>query len=328
MQQTSHDADDDSAGFLRSFGAALPITEIGIAMIVIGGVFLSQWSVVAEIVRLFALAIIVIGGVLVTPIGGGVRGLLSPGPPPKRATREEVRSADYGDRLVLASKRFCALVHDHKPASEGDFDGLDRKFFERMTADLTAIGCTILGDLINPALAQIDSRHYLARVMLTSDGAATVFIEHVVLKGYSELARGTEIKLVGADTEFTDGSFLRTGNDVTTGLITCPPGFRKVQYPLEASASQILGRHLAELRAITHKQPVIVRSMPDVLEAARRLRGMVSAFRHEIGYVDPNEIRRIALATGKTPELAETLARQADEARQRELASRNANFLR
>ena len=319
MQGTDDNSQNRPRGMLRSFGCLLPMAEIGGALIVLGGIGLSRWSGLSAASQIASVFAIVIGSLLVLPLIGVVvlRIFLER---VKTRMAEAVKNAGstLGERVVNLNKDIFQEVHEYRPATESDFAGADQAFYERSTAELTERGCRQMGDVVNATLEKVKGVHPAIRMMLTADGSSVVSFNHLVIDTNSRLVRGRELKMSSVETEFDDGTFLAVSNLGDVGLLTPPPEVQKVACPLEATPLEVFARHADELSKLTHKKPIVMTTLAETLAMQQRLNAAVTAFRQDIGYVDPEEVRRIALASGRGDDVADNAARSVDEARHRD----------
>ena len=158
--------------------------------------------------------------------------------------------------------------------------------------------------------------------MASSDGAVAVSISHAVRREHSKLLDSGEVRMVETKTEFQDGSFFQCSNSARGALLTQPPSVRRIQVLEETLPPDVLALHMQELERIVDRVPLRVETLGAFLAMEDRHTQIVSNFRKQIGYVDPEEIRRIALGVGKPAYVADWAAKSVDAARRLELASR------
>lgn len=304
---------------LRARGVALPFTEIGIALFVVACVLACRWSSVAPAVHAVAIICLIFGALLITPAAGSA--LIQALEPP-HGSNQPPRRSTIGERLLRKNKLIFGTAHDYRPAIESDFDGLDRGFYDQTAVELRNAGCRLIGDVVNTTVEKQKNMRAVARVMVAPDETIVVSITHVVFTKPTRLHPTGEAKLYEAATEFEDGTFLITNNSTVSGIITAPPKIQKIVVPATTAPLDVLAMHSNALQRIFGKAPRKVGSLNEELDRLRRESAIVCTHRKEIGYLDPEQIRRLALAMGKSRELADEAARSADEARRFELASR------
>ncbi|MDB5173206.1 MAG: hypothetical protein JWN51_1979, partial [Phycisphaerales bacterium] len=94
----------------------------------------------------------------------------------------------------------------------------------------------------------------------------------------------------------------------------------KLRRPIGTPISEMLKDHEAEkqklLAAKEGESCVASLTLADAIELQKRQQAVKNAFRKQIGYVDPEEVRRIANRTAEGAVIADAAADAADEARQ------------
>ena len=96
----------------------------------------------------------------------------------------------------------------------------------------------------------------------------------------------------------SDGSFLLTSNTRDSDLTTPPPMLRRHRHPADTPLADLLPMHESEKASLLANQPglscTVVLTADDATQFQGRQQAIKAAFRKGIGYVDPEEVRRIA----------------------------------
>jgi hypothetical protein len=142
---------------------------------------------------------------------------------------------------------------------------------------------------------------------------------------------GKQLLMCDLATEFTDGTFLATANTRGLDVTTAATGIDRRQHPLETPLPNLVRSHEAEkqklLAAKARAGPgagagaitcVVVHTLADALASEQRQQAAKNAFRKQIGFIDPEEVRRIAKTADLDDDMADRAARAADEARRKE----------
>jgi hypothetical protein len=148
--------------------------------------------------------------------------------------------------MVAANKAMYGAVHEFRPATDGDFDGLDRDYYERTTRELAERGFRHLGDLVDKTIEGQSGLTTPIRVLSSADGSTQVGLYHFKLPKMPPQHQGRPMYICDVATEFSDGTFLLTSNTQSADLMTPPPRITKRQHPLETTPQQLIEAHEAE----------------------------------------------------------------------------------
>jgi len=206
---------------------------------------------------------------------------------------------------------------------EEDFAGLDREWYEATTEALRGLGFGHAGDEVNVTIQKATGMTTVIREMIGPDGTTIGLMYHVPVAKLPARLEGKKMLTVEFETEFSDESFLTTANTAETNLATAPPGIHSVKHPMETGVGDILASHEKEkanlLAAKSGANCVVMSTLKDITECHRRQQLMKAKFRKGIGYVDPEEVRRIATANKQGDAVTEIATAGADIARREEL---------
>ena len=210
-------------------------------------------------------------------------------------------------RLWSADRR-TADIHEFRAATEADFDKLDRTAYDAATRELESRGFRQLGDVVDSTIEKLRGVTPVLRVFASADGAIKAAAYHFALGPTRRRPEGLQLFVCDLGTEFTDGTFLASSNTEGVDLMTPPPAIRKLLRPPGTPIGVMLAAHESEQKAVLAVNPslafVPVRTLADALAAAEREQAAKNAFRKEIGFADPEEVRRIAQKRNVSDEVA------------------------
>jgi hypothetical protein len=217
---------------------------------------------------------------------------------------------------VRKNKAVYGEPHEYRAAADADFAGADREWYEASTRELAACGYSQLGDVVNATLEKVYGVSTVNRFLVSADGTTIGVLFHLVLPVAEGRPEPKEFRTSDFESEFTDCTFLLTSNSVESALMTSPPAIEQRRHPRETPLAELAKLHEADKAAIlAAKQDgaaaavcVRISTLAEALESMRREHAIKSAFRKGIGYVDPEEIRRIARFSGAGDEVGEAMA--------------------
>jgi len=208
------------------------------------------------------------------------------------------------EKLVEQNKKIYVEKHDKRPATEADFAGKDRGWYDATTAILEKRGFRTLGDLVNTTVEKTNGLVVVSRVFLSGDGTTTTAIYHFV-------AGKMNLRICEFESELNDGTFIGTSNAAASKAITLPPQIRSNKMPADTTPEALLRAHdLAKEKELAEKTNVSFKEMKtleDCQAMQDRQMAIKAAFRKEIGYVDPAEVQRQMEDKNKDP-IATTIA--------------------
>lgn len=227
---------------------------------------------------------------------------------------------DPARKVVADNKVYFAEQHDYRDAVETDFAGLDVDWYQQSTAQLEAAGFRRLGDVVNATIERQANVRPVLRRMVSADGTTTAALFHLVLPNKPDKS----FRTIDLETEYTDGTFCLTSNTADTDLTTSPPALHRNRQPAATPLADLLASHEAEKQKLLAAKPgvscVVVTTAEDSMAAQRRQQVIKNAFRKGIGFVDPEEVRRIAEKKAPDDQALQALAAaSADIARREDL---------
>jgi hypothetical protein len=197
-------------------------------------------------------------------------------------------------QMMTLNKSLYSGPHEFRTAQENDFQGLDRSYYDTTTADLAARGFRHLGDIVDATIQATTNLRVPIRMFSSPDGVTTVAIYD------ASPARPGGIPMLICDvaSEFSDRTFLITSNTQESDLTSRPPRIRKQQLPESTSPQQLIEAHEREKQKLMAAAPdltcIACNTLAEAMASEQRQQEAKNEFRHEIGYVDPEEVRRIA----------------------------------
>ena len=335
-------------------GCSLGAFVWGAVMIGVGVFLMNRWEALGGASRAGAVALVVVGTLLVLPlvlIGAlrvVVRVLF------RRAMKTFSKSAEG---IVANMRSMYEKEHEFREATPADFEGLDVKYYEDTARALSECGgYRHLGDLVDKTIEQIMTASPPIRVLAAADGTHTVAIYHVdptarfrsdaedddddedneddededddqeddEEEDDDDRDDADEKKLIcDVATEFSDGTFLMTSNTEGQNQMTPPPQIEQRLFPPGTPVPELLRAHVAEHHKLLAAKgpdvrPVTINTLADAIESERRAQAVKNAFRKGIGFVEPNEIRRIMSRETDDPSVEDAVVDAVDKARKRE----------
>jgi hypothetical protein len=202
--------------------------------------------------------------------------------------------------------------------SEADFAHLDLAAYRTSRADMEAEGFRHIGDLEVLEVSESPSS-LLARTMLRSMISEDGFIVSnyyqvkprigrymkLLARGLRNLrlidaprsfARGMRTRhCSGFTTEFDDGTSLVTSNAHAASAISGPPAIESNYFAYGTPSSVLLRAHRARVEAIlcakTEVKPVVIASLPDLLQMYKRQSTQKSAYRATVQWITKAELQ-------------------------------------
>jgi hypothetical protein len=286
-----------------------------------GGIYLINRSEsVGGIGRTAAVVLIFLGGILSIPFLMIVLGLAVRWYFTRRITSALKDVLDPAREMVQRNKAIFAERHEYRDATDADFAGLDRDWYESTTRELQSSGHRRLGDVVNQTIERAGLLTVIRR-MTSADGTTMLGLFHFAHAPGTPGAR--DFRTVDVETEFTDGTFLLTSNTAQSDLTTTPPALHRSRHPTDTPVADLLRSHESEKATLLASKAgvscVIISSAEEMMESQHRQQVIKAAFRKGIGYLDPEEVRRIAKLTVPDDEAAQAIAvASADIARREE----------
>ncbi|HEX8916601.1 MAG TPA: hypothetical protein VF796_29895 [Humisphaera sp.] len=293
------------------------------AVLVVGSVgLMNRWESLPGYGRVLAIVAAVFGTLLVTPMLALlalklVLRLLF------RKIARDIGTAAKG--MVDLGKVMFAPRHEYRPATPDDIPAAARDRYDAATAELLGLDFRHLGDVVNVTIAGTGMSSPAIRVFTSPDGSTSAGIYHLPKDPADPTAEPVTLDL---ETELTDGTYVVTNNTGGRNLMTPSPAEHRVQRPPATPVPELAALHAAELQKVLAAKPgtaaVPLGTLDEVMSMQHRLQRAKSGYRESIGYVDPDEVGRIADATNDEaidvvrPQLVDAV----DAARRREQGGR------
>jgi hypothetical protein len=315
-------------------GCAMALLLAGALLLWAGVQLMQRWDTLGGGGKSGAIVLLVLGTLVLLPfvlLGAGylvLKSYLRRVQGEMGKAFEELKQA--GGAMVADTKALYETIHEFRPAEEDDFDDLDVDAYDSAQRQLEGLGFRHLGDIVDETIEQISGMTTVVRVFASADGTTMAGFYHFVPPHAPPGFEDRELLLCDLTTEFGDGTFLASANTETLNPMTPPPGIEHRQHPLETPLAELVALHEAEkqkllaakLSAGLAASPVVINAIDDAIASAKRQQALKNAFRKRIGYVDPEDVRRIASARADGDEaLGDIAAKAADAARKKELES-------
>jgi hypothetical protein len=306
----------DGQGAKKAGGCGVVAFVLGAALIGYGVYLMGKWGQLGGGTRAGSVVLIVVGTLLTLPllliialrivikvvVGRAIRDV----------TEAAAEMAKAGNDIVDGGRAMYGQPHEYRDATDADFANV----YEENLRRHEGAGYRHVADLVNDTIARMKNRATPVRVMASPDGSYTVSIFDLKIPG----GPADGIKTCDVTSEFTDGTFLMTSNTLETNPMTPPPGLQQRQFPRDTSGSELVEAHKIELaKLLAAKGPdvkaVTIATREDVIASERRQQDMKNAFRQKIGWIDPEEVRRIVQKSTGDEEVSDAIADATDRAR-------------
>jgi hypothetical protein len=272
------------------------------------GVWLmNRWNTLGGGSKAGAVVLVVIGTILMLPmiaIGIGalvLRYFLG-------RLGKELRKTD--EAMIGAAKAMYGKIHEFRPATDEDFEDVDRNAYETTTREFIDAGFRHLGDIVDQTVQELGQTSPPMRILASADGSTVAAVYHFNHPNVPQRSDGPATLICDLTSEFDDGTFLVTANTEELDETTAPPKIQRRQLPLESGLEMHRARHETEkqklLAAKTGAKCVSISTLNDAIEMAKRVQAVKNAFRKDIGYIDPAEVRRIESKIAEEQERAES----------------------
>jgi hypothetical protein len=311
--------DGEKTSKVKKPGCLVYTTALGIAALV-GGIYLmGRWDSLAGGAKGGAVVLVVLGTLMLLPVlivvGIGIVMKVLVGKIGKGLS-------GAAQEMIAANKEMYGKVHEFRPADEEDFEDLNRAYYDDTRRELEGMGYRHLGDIVDETIEEQNGLVTPIRVMSSADGTVQVGLYHFKMPNLPAKFAGQEMLMCDLSTEFTDGMFLLTSNTQEADLTTTPPRLRKRRHPMGTPVTELLASHEGEKQKMLAPRDgvecVVVNILEDAIASEKRQQEAKNDFRKEIGFVDPEEVRRIAGGMEDLdPEVGEMTARAVDVERRK-----------
>lgn len=238
--------------------------------------------------------------------------------------------------IIKTQKAIYSTQHEYRRITPEEFPFLDRQFYDDVRKWLEQDGFDTLGDYENVTLtAAMPKMRSFLRSFSGDRGNIIAACYHFRNRGFSRfLLRLFKIpssaKVVEFETEFTDGSFLLTGNSLEMDRTGPVPGLKRVQLPMASPWPDILAAHRRQLQIDMGLNPDLkprpLRTVEDVIAAQHRQQEIKNRHKKSIGYMDTNELRHIA--GDRLANTVESTMKEVDKLKEKETAESERTIIR
>jgi len=244
-----------------------------------------------------------------------------------KGAMEELSKA--GGDMVAGNKAMYGTIHEFRPASDEDFESLDPQLYEDAQDHLEKLGYRHLGDVVDQTIEETNGMTTVLRVMSSTEGSVAAGVYHFKPPAMPRGFEGKDMVMLDLSTEFSDGSFLLTANTKGLDLTTTATGLHRIRLELDTPIEQLVAAHETEkqklLAAKQGVSVVTIHTLSDALESEKRQQAVKNAFRKQIGFVDPEEVRRIGHRVDDSGLIGDAAANAAEQARKKERERQDRN---
>jgi len=232
-----------------------------------------------------------------------------PRPTARRAGADTVtkswwaRSGQEASVKATAAKLLANFERLFVPASETILvdaslcDHAIQAWYDKVTRDLEVEGFQALGDFTSASTIAARKGQRppgFSRKFLSADKKIRATAIHMLAAKSGQ----PDTQIVGLNSEFNDGRFLRTTN--ATEKWDTPDNLFVENLPRETSPTALAGRHRARLASHIASNPdatvVVMQSLQDVFDSESRSQLLTSAFRRRRGIPSIDELVRFGIA--------------------------------
>lgn len=185
--------------------------------------------------------------------------------------------------------------HEFQIVSPADFPQLDREFYDRCRAWFEANGFRFLCDRENLTFSRLSpERRTFIRSMVSDDGTILAGVWHV-----KTTARGfpPDIKTVALETEFSDGTFITTGNTLEVVRTLPVPGIDALRCPHDTSPDELLRTHRERLTEAFQVKPFLsatrIKTIEECIYFQQRMHAVSSKHKRAVGYLGAADLEKV-----------------------------------
>jgi len=162
---------------------------------------------------------------------------------------------DASDKQKELKQKLYGTMHQYRTATEDDFTGLDRNFYDQTQQDLAAAGFRQLGDKINTTLKDVGQFSPVIRVMVAApEGQPGTTVVGLYDMSAWPAGKGKFKGVVELQSEFTDGTFLVT-NNLGKEVGQVPPEIVRHFHPQDTTHRVLIDLHEQEKAALMAAKP-------------------------------------------------------------------------
>jgi hypothetical protein len=302
------------------FGCTTGLFVWGVIAIAAGAYLIHRWAELHTFARVSAIMLVSVGSLMMAPLVVVVLLTLFVR---RMLGRVASRLESAGEALIDRQKVLYGATHERRPATAEDFAPLDRDFYDSAAAQLVEMGYRQLGDIVDVTIEKVEQVSPVIRVLTSADGTTLVGLYHLRPRRVPERMKDLRLVFCDAQSEVaTRGEFLITCNSQGFNQMTPPPKIHPLQLPLETSVQEVKQSHEARKQKYLAAHPdarfVRIDTLAEAMASQDRQQIIKNEFRSDIGYIDPEEVRRIARAGDHSEEIADQAAEAFDRARRNE----------
>ena len=270
-------------------GCAAKSTAFAVIALCAGVYLMGRWETVNGAERAAAVLLVLIGGVFLIPLILTVGVKLATVYFRKKITEPIAGTLAAGERMVAQNKAIYAEHYDYRPATDADF--VDRAWYDAATQELAGLGFVALGDVVNASFEEASGVVVVLRRFLSADRTTMAAL-------YQYVARNKDLRVCDMESELSNGTFVTSSTAESAAAITMPPQIRDKKHPATTPLPELFRLHeeskAAALQDMADASFLQFNNMDDYNASQTRQQVIKAAFRKGIGYIDPEEVRRIA----------------------------------
>lgn len=236
-----------------------------------------------------------------------------------------------GEEAAARERAIYTAHAEYRDATDADWKGLDREYYQRCTDRVTALGFTPIGDVVNESARRaMPSMKSVIRSFLNPERTIVASISHVRFYGVIRLLSFVgllpgHVRCVEFESEITNGEFLTVSN-MKESIKTLPtPGIHRLLLPRSTPIDELMSAFTGELSRLEKLDPPrslrSFKSREEVLDAMRRMDAKRGEFRASDQHEVALEMQEIAGRPLTESELELAAAQERARARHREAPS-------
>jgi hypothetical protein len=304
-----------------SLGCATKATAISVVLLGASVYLMGRWEKLDGAVRAAAIFLVILGTVFLLPLGLVILAAVLKQYVSKRIGQPLKESLASAVATVEEHKKLYVDRHEHRAATEADFVGRDRAWYDAATAELLSLGYQQLADRVNTTVENASQLVVVQRGFISGDHTTMTSIYQFV-RPNKKTGEVIDLRLCDCESELSDGQFVTTSNSAASNLASLPPQIHSTKHPAETTPTELVALHEASKAKFVMENPgttfVQIHSLEEYDASQQRSQAIKAAFRKGIGYVDPAEVRRIAEQKfPNDPDLVENAVATFDAARKR-----------
>ena len=218
-------------------------------------------------------------------------------------------------KIIKQNERIYSENQVHEFVDPKDFPFLDLEFYDDTQKNFERLGFRHIADIENVTISkEFPSFRTFNRCMLSEDGAVTLGIFHVRIRGWMRILQVIRIikpdimyHVTELETELSDGRFVVTANGKETNSMTSPPEIITQNLTYRITKEELLKTHMDAIHEIQERDPNVTTlkfsTYEELEESGNRMRKIRHEFKKARGYITKEEIEKVAssipIPTGK-----------------------------